>query len=161
MKLKHKAFAYVTHGDRLLVFRHPDVPEAGIQVPAGTIRAGERPEDAVLREAWEETGLSDLALIRFLGEQWRELTDEGIDETHHRFFYHLRHTGEPPELWCHQEDDPDDGSDHPIRFEFSWARLPDGVPPLVAGHDAMLPRLLEGLELFAADPAPGAGTNPR
>jgi hypothetical protein len=30
MKLKDKAFASITHGDRLLVFRHPDVPETGL-----------------------------------------------------------------------------------------------------------------------------------
>ena len=33
----HKVFAYITHRDRLLVFRHTDFPEAGIQVPAGTV----------------------------------------------------------------------------------------------------------------------------
>jgi hypothetical protein len=32
--------AYYHH--RLLVFRHPDAPEAGIQVPAGTVEANER-----------------------------------------------------------------------------------------------------------------------
>lgn len=30
--LKHKAFAYISHGHRLLVFRYGDIPEAGIQV---------------------------------------------------------------------------------------------------------------------------------
>lgn len=32
--------------------------EVGIQVPAGSVRAGETPEDAALREATEETGES-------------------------------------------------------------------------------------------------------
>jgi hypothetical protein len=36
-KIRQKAFAYITHQKRLLVFRHVDVPEAGIQVPAGTM----------------------------------------------------------------------------------------------------------------------------
>jgi len=48
-----KVLAYVTWGDKLLVFSHPDFPEAGIQVPAGTIEPGEEPEAAVLREAFE------------------------------------------------------------------------------------------------------------
>jgi ADP-ribose pyrophosphatase YjhB (NUDIX family) len=52
-----KVFAYITQGNRLLVFRHADFPEAGLQVPAGTVRLDERPEDAVLREAFEETGV--------------------------------------------------------------------------------------------------------
>ncbi len=36
-KIKHKVFAYITSQHQLLVFRHPYAPEAGIQVPAGTI----------------------------------------------------------------------------------------------------------------------------
>jgi 8-oxo-dGTP pyrophosphatase MutT (NUDIX family) len=143
--LKRKAFAYVTNGDRLLVFRHLNSPEAGIQVPAGTIRPGEAPDAAVVREAREETGLSDLALVRFLGERRWEMTGEGIDEIHDRFFYHLRCGGEPPAIWRHQEDDPSDGSDGPIPFEHFWARLPDEVPPLIAGLDALLAELVESL----------------
>lgn len=49
--VKRTAFAYIAHDDRLLVFRHPSAPKAGIQVPAGTIEIGERPEDAAVREA--------------------------------------------------------------------------------------------------------------
>src|SRR5690348_18410922 len=69
--LMQKALAYITWGNTLLVFSHPDFPEAGIQVPAGTIEPGEEPEAGALREAFEETGLSGLALVAFLGEQMR------------------------------------------------------------------------------------------
>lgn len=141
--VKGKAFAYITHGDRLLVFRHPSAPEAGIQVPAGSIREGESPEDAVMREAREETGLSDLALDRFLGLHRRDMSDFDLDETHHRHFYHLLCASEPPPTWQHHETDPSDGSSEPILFEFFWARLPDGVPHMHADHDKHLPRLLE------------------
>ncbi len=37
LTLKRKAFAYITHAHHLLVFSHPAAPEAGIQVPAGTV----------------------------------------------------------------------------------------------------------------------------
>jgi 8-oxo-dGTP pyrophosphatase MutT (NUDIX family) len=148
--LKHKVFAYITHGRRLLVFRHPESPEAGIQVPAGTVQPGEDLAAAVLREAAEETGRTDLVLVRFLGEQVRDRRDVGRDvgrdEIHHRHFYHLRCTGDPPATWRHWETDPSDGSLGPIPFDFFWAPLPDGVPELIAGHGNLLPQLLAALE---------------
>ena len=41
---------------RVLVFRHPHAV-AGVQLPKGTIESGESPEDAVVRELAEESGL--------------------------------------------------------------------------------------------------------
>ncbi|SEA57855.1 NUDIX domain-containing protein [Mycobacterium sp. 283mftsu] len=38
------------------------MPEAGVQIPAGGVRTGETPEQAVLREVGEETGLVGLRL---------------------------------------------------------------------------------------------------
>ncbi len=49
------------HGAELLLFEHP---HAGIQIPAGTVEPGETPEQAVLREVREETGLSALRALR-------------------------------------------------------------------------------------------------
>lgn len=63
----NKVLAYVTQNDRLLVFVHRHSPEAGLQVPAGTIRDGEAPEVAVIREAAEETGVPDLRIRARLG----------------------------------------------------------------------------------------------
>ena len=41
LKIKRKVLAYITKGQEpnleLLVFEHKDFPEAGLQVPAGTI----------------------------------------------------------------------------------------------------------------------------
>ena len=145
IRIKNKAFAYITHGHRLLIFRHLTFPEAGIQVPAGTIKAGERPEAAVLREVFEETGLTDLTLSELLGEQTRNMADFGLNEIHYRSFYHLYCTGNPPETWQHEETDPSDGGTDPILFEFFWASLPDGVPPLIADHGKMLPQLIKKL----------------
>ncbi len=147
-KVKHKVFAYITYQHHLLVFRHPDAPEAGIQVPAGTVEDHEQAEDAVLREAYEETGLTDLTLKCFLGEQERDMSDFGRDEVHHRRFYHLRCHGSPPTTWQHEECYYSDSSaQKPILFEFFWALLPHAVPPLIADHAIMLPQLLDILSL--------------
>jgi len=128
----------------LLVFRHPYAPEAGIQVPAGTIEENEQAEEAVLREAFEETGLTDLTLSCFLGESERDMADFGCDEIHHRFFYHLQYHGKLVSTWRHEElyhSSPP--SLMPIIFEFFWAPLPHDIPPLIADHGAMLPQLVK------------------
>ena len=63
-----KVYAYITSPEnQLLVFKHMDFPEAGIQVAGGTVELGEAVEQAVMREAQEETGLSDLQLVRKVG----------------------------------------------------------------------------------------------
>lgn len=140
-----KAFAYVTHRGRLLLFRHPDSPDAGVQVPAGTVEEGEDPEAAALREAREETGLDGLAIAGFLGERLFDRAPYGRAELHRRFFYHVRCSGHPPDAWRHWERTPSDGSPAPIALDFFWAPLPDGVPELIAGHGALLPELIATL----------------
>jgi len=147
MLIKRKAFAYITHSQRLLVLRHPYAAEAGIQVPAGTVEADEFPEAAALREASEETGLSGLRLAGFLGEHIRSMADFGLAETHHRYFYHLLIGGEPPTTWRHAEMHPSDGTTEPITFEFFWVDLLRETPELIADHDRFLPELHQRLSL--------------
>ena len=119
---KQKAFAYITHGNRLLVFRHVHHPEAGIQVPAGTVKEGERSEAAVMREAFEETGLTELGFDCYLGEQIWAMTTAGHEEIQHRRFYHLHCGGTPPEVWRHVErGGPSDSSGASYLFELFWA----------------------------------------
>lgn len=73
--VKRKVLAYLLRqqGDRteLLVFDHVDAPEAGTQVPAGTAEAEEPLAEAVLREAREESGLTDLRVGRRLASMPR------------------------------------------------------------------------------------------
>jgi len=56
-KTKLKVFAYIIrHKNQqaeLLVFEHRDYPEAGIQVPAGTVEDQEALEAALMREVEE------------------------------------------------------------------------------------------------------------
>ncbi|MEL6310143.1 MAG: NUDIX domain-containing protein, partial [Chloroflexota bacterium] len=83
-----KAFAYITHGRKLLVFEQPDAPEAGIQVPAGSIEPNEAPADAARREAHEETGLKNLRLVRWFGQHTYDMS-RGKPVLHLRNYYRL------------------------------------------------------------------------
>lgn len=75
-KVVEKVTAFITRpteaGPELLLLGHP---HAGIQIPAGTVEEQETPEEAVLREAKEETGLSPLAIQRDLGCEEHRLPD--------------------------------------------------------------------------------------
>ncbi len=138
-----KVLIYITQNDRLLVFRHTQFPEAGIQVPAGTIKAGEDPLQAALREAWEETGLemNKLKLCGKLGEDEFLAGDASEPATTHRHFYHFEFTGKTLERWLHYETDPSDGSPALIEFEFYWVKHPDEIPALAGDQGAMLTKL--------------------
>lgn len=69
-RLLGKVVAFVTRphpsGPQLLVFDHP---LAGVQLPAGTIEPGEAALAGATREAWEETGLDELAMVEMLGTE--------------------------------------------------------------------------------------------
>jgi 8-oxo-dGTP pyrophosphatase MutT (NUDIX family) len=163
VRTRRKAFAYITSvttsvtaslttsRNRLLVFSHPLSPEAGIQVPAGTIRDHESPFDAVLREAREETGVTRLTLVGLLGRQRFDARPFGRDEIHDRWFFHLTCDEDTPDQWRHGEHDPSDAPGEVIPFDLFWVDLPDGVPPLIAGHGRFLPDLVRALRLDAVE----------
>ncbi|HWV24607.1 MAG TPA: NUDIX domain-containing protein [Thermomicrobiales bacterium] len=136
-----KAFAYITSGTRVLLFTHPDHPEAGIQVPAGTIERGESPADAALREAREETNLADLTPGRWLGRDVFDAHAIGRHELHDRWFWHITAGDDVPETWRHGEMFGSNGSREHIAFDFFWADLREPLPPLIADHDRFIPEL--------------------
>jgi 8-oxo-dGTP diphosphatase len=137
----HKVLAYITDGEKLLVFSHPHHPEAGIQVPAGTVEEGESLREAVLREAREETGLDDLEIRSYLGVREYDLSAYGRPEVGRRHFFHLAFCGKAPARWRHYEKHPSEGSAESIEFELFWVKFPGEVPELVAGQGALLPKL--------------------
>jgi 8-oxo-dGTP pyrophosphatase MutT (NUDIX family) len=137
-----KAFVYLTRGERdLLLVSHPMHPEAGLQVPAGTIEPGEDPQEAAARELAEESGLRAFRIESYLGERTCDMRPFRKEQYHRRFFFHAILTGEAPERWRHDERH---AGTAPIPLEFFWWDLGNGRPDLIAGHGEMLRRLLEG-----------------
>jgi 8-oxo-dGTP pyrophosphatase MutT (NUDIX family) len=138
-KINHEvAMAYITNKGRLLVFRHLQSPDAGIQVPGGLIEDQETPSQAALREAREGTGLVGFSLREYLGYADVDLTPYGLAEIHRRHYFHLELTGNPPARWLHSEMHPSNGKTTPVEYEFFWVEMPDQVPDLKAEQDALV-----------------------
>ncbi len=133
-----KAVAYATSAGKVLVFEHRDFPEAGLQVPAGTIRDGETPEEAVLREFFEETGLEDTKITRFLGRSEYDISPYR-NEIQDRCFFLLQVDEPVPEEWTHYE--THDGLSLPTAFCFRWMQLSDERINLTAGQGKFLWKL--------------------
>ncbi len=136
-----KVLAYVVLERRLLVFTQPDAPEAGLQVPAGTVEPGEDLAEAVLRELVEESGLQDLSPPRLLGTRTVDMRPFGKAECHERHFFSLRLLAPAPHRWRHWERHSSDGLG-PIAYDLHWHALDLGLPELAAGQGALLDALL-------------------
>ncbi|OZV81490.1 NUDIX hydrolase [Micromonospora echinospora] len=136
-----KVLCYIVREGRLLVFRHTDYSyeEVGIQVPGGSVRVGEQPEDAALREAREETGLTGFAAVRKLGEVEYDISPLRF-EIQNRHIFQLKLTGPTPDRWASQEEH--DGKQEPTRFECFWVPL-EAAHVLQSGQGALLGRLFD------------------
>ena len=136
-RFRRKAVIYATWGDRLLVFTEPDHPEAGTQVPGGTIEPGETVTDGARREFVEETGFEAPLTLTLLGESTHIYVADGVRHEHERSYVHMRLNGDYPERWEWTEQWPD-GGDAPIRMAFFFLPLAE-VPELFGGLGAFLP----------------------
>jgi len=138
--LRHRVFTYITRKNDLLVFDHVDQRYLNPQIPGGTIENGEKPENAALREAEEETGLKKLVLKSLLGNFEADLNAIGRNETIHAWFFHLTTSESTPDKWCHSEEHPSEGSE-PIEFELYWVPIAS-APKLGRLDNTMISRLL-------------------
>ena len=103
----------------------PEFADAGVQVPAGGIDAGEEPGEAVVREVAEETGL---LLARPVYLESREWPTEAPSRIRHYFW--LVAPPETPDSWSHVVRSQDD--DHGMTFTLTF--VDRRSPGLFAGH---------------------------
>ncbi|MEY4530433.1 MAG: hypothetical protein RLZZ156_1154 [Deinococcota bacterium] len=139
--IRERVICYITRGLELLVFLHEaKYPTAGIQVPAGGLEAGESIFEAAIREAFEETGLTNLEIKTHLGS--------GIFESgkrHEVWHFVWFETQEPQDSWEHFAEE---------KYTFDCRFEPFENVVLHYNMDAMLPELAQQLGLEIQFPQP-------
>ncbi|MEU3227368.1 NUDIX domain-containing protein [Streptomyces sp. NPDC006976] len=120
----------------LLVFDHVGMPEAGTQVPAGGVEAGEEPHEAVLREVAEESGLLTATVVRLIAVEDRPHPATG--QPRRTSFFHLRAPDDAPDAWEHHV--RGEGDDAGLTFGCRFLPLPLGRP-LADDQDIWLDRV--------------------
>jgi 8-oxo-dGTP diphosphatase len=135
--VRRRVVAYITrdrHGrTELLTIEHKDLPEAGIQVPAGRVDPGETLEQGVLREVAEETGLDDVHVVRGLPEFEAE-----YENPYESYAFHLVSESETSDSWEHPVHG--EGSDAGLVYVCRWVPLTPDLR-LWNGRDPMLRHL--------------------
>ncbi|MHA7284438.1 NUDIX hydrolase [Arthrobacter sp. TMS2-4] len=137
-----KVVCYVVQEEHLLVFTHDAVPmtDAGVQVPAGSIEPGETPEEAAVRELFEETGRRG-HLVRGIGTQHYDVRPSR-DEIAVRHYFHLSmEDADVTERWTAGETDPSHGGAS-VTWTCWWMPLVN-AHVLAAGFGGLLGTMLE------------------
>ena len=121
-----KVVAYIVReleGKRyLLVFTHRDYPDAGLQVPAGTVDDGEGIGEALRREVTEETGLTSFEVVRQIATY--DWVHPISGNTHERHIFHLSAPLDAPDAWEWIETSGGAVPDHEgYVFCYYWADL--------------------------------------
>ena len=118
-----KVLSYITRNKnaqpQLLVFEHESIPEAGIQVPAGTVDKDELLEEAILREVEEEVGLQDVKIkcklisLNYFHKKRKKY--------HQRNYFWLETKEHLPDIFTHKVTAGEE--DKNMKFKFFWISI--------------------------------------
>lgn len=132
-----KVMIYILNstGDSVLAFTQKYSPEAGVQVPAGTIELDENPKEAAYREFAEETGLEIEIKLELFAITYFDMY-EYKDELHLRHWYiGFADNVLSKSNWDYVEQREADESD--IYYKYFWHPIKQSND-LIAGHGDLL-----------------------
>lgn len=133
-----KVLVYVVADGHLLVNWHCHHPEAGIQVPGGTIEAGETAGEAAVRELFEESGMVVAGPAKLL-HQVDFLPTWDTSRVHDRHFVMVQHPSGSLTPFMHQVSS---GTlDKGILLAYFWVPIAVASEILGSGHGAALSKL--------------------
>ena len=140
MVLVKKSIAYVTRDRSILFFRPIELPGSGAELPGGTLLSGELPEECLLREIHEETGLTGFAPPELLGVVNH---DPGLGDgtLHQRHFYHLPLRETAPDTWQRRVEE----GNGTFTFSFFWVTAAHRPKDIYPGHDVFMDEVLTRL----------------
>ncbi|PAD34562.1 NUDIX hydrolase [Terribacillus saccharophilus] len=118
---------------QMLVHEHKDIPEAGLQVPGGTVDPEEDLVTALQREIYEESGLCNLPVGEIVASAPFLHPDK--QELQLRHFYLIQTKQQHPATWEHHV--LGNGVDNGLVFRYTWYDL-TSIPPLAASQDQFL-----------------------
>lgn len=137
-KQVEKVVAYVIRNQgsfrEILVFEHLDHPDAGIQVPAGTVQENEAVEAALLREVKEEAGLEFTKPNKYLGKF--EYFRKDRNELHLRNVFIIEPQEKLANEWIHIVESSDE--DKSLRFKFYWLEFENAAKVLAVDQGKYL-----------------------
>jgi 8-oxo-dGTP pyrophosphatase MutT (NUDIX family) len=102
---------------KVLVFDQPDYPEAGVQIPGGTVDPGEKLEETLERELVEETGVSFKGKRSFINSRVITHPVTGNEQREHTFCIEVS-ADSLSETWTHNV--TGGGEDEGINFRYYW-----------------------------------------
>lgn len=110
----------------LLVFEHAGQPEAGLQVPGGTIEDGEPPLAAVAREVLEESGLTLDGWEAAATLDQRSVPGSATPGPQRWHCFAVTPAAPMPDAWQHEP--RGSASERELRFDYRWIALAGSEP---------------------------------
>lgn len=144
--VRRRVVAYVTRERdaraELLTIEHGDIPDLGVQVPAGRLDPGENLEAGLRREVEEETGVIGLRIVRQLadGKEFERLYGPGA---HMSFAFHAVVDDDGRGEWEHPVTGT--GADAGLTYLCRWVPLPADFL-LWGRRDPLLERLVRPID---------------